>query len=142
MRIVIKSTDIASCGINCTLCRAFRRPRNRCSGCTGDDNGKPVSRITCRIKNCPEHTGKKSRFCFLCDRYPCTILKQLDKRYRTRYGISMLENLSMIQKDGVRVFIQNEKRKWRCPECGNLLSVHSTACLNCGVERRKTSYSG
>jgi len=51
----------------------------------------------------------KSKFCFECEKFPCLRIKQLDKRYRTKYNMSVLENLENIKKLGVREFVQNEK---------------------------------
>jgi predicted RNA-binding Zn-ribbon protein involved in translation (DUF1610 family) len=59
-------------------------------------------------------------------------LKQLDKRYRTRYAMSMIDNLKMINEFGIRHFIRNEKVKWICPKCGEMICVHRSACLSCG----------
>jgi ribosomal protein L37AE/L43A len=61
-------------------------------------------------------------------------LKQLDKRYRTRYGMSMIDNLNMINEFGIRHFIHNEKDKWICPKCGELICVHRPTCLTCGYK--------
>jgi hypothetical protein len=53
------------------------------------------------------------RFCSdRCDEYPCKKLKSLDKRYRTKYGMSMIENLERIKDYGVRKFITSEKKRW------------------------------
>ena len=77
----------------------------------------------------------KSKYCLVsCDRFPCTRLKQLDKRYKTKYGMSMIENLRMINEFGIRHFIRNEKKKWIYPECGEMISVHKPTCLSCGYK--------
>jgi uncharacterized OB-fold protein len=62
-------------------------------------------------------------------------MKQLDKRYRTKYGMSMMENLAYIEKNGIDDFLEKEMTKWRCPGCGALFSVHRDKCLNCGAEK-------
>ena len=67
-----------------------------------------------------------------CDNFPCTRLKQLDKRYKIKYEMSMIDNLKMINKVGIRHFTQNEKLKWICPECGEIICVHKPTCLSCG----------
>ena len=71
------------------------------------------------------------RYCFGCDGFPCARLNHLDKRYRTRYGMSMIGNLEDIRESGIRQFIRNEKERWSCPECGELLCVHHPQCLYC-----------
>ncbi|MEN6379434.1 MAG: hypothetical protein ABFD15_07640 [Methanofastidiosum sp.] len=85
------------------------------------------------MKNCG--TIKKTKFCFRCEKYPCTRLKNLDKRYRTKYGMSMIENLENIKKLGIREFVKNERIRWACPECGGTINVHRWKCFDCGAER-------
>ena len=81
---------IAPCGMNCGLCSGHLRERNRCPGCNGDDSAKPGYCVSCKIKTCSTITSGSISFCFDCDSYPCARLRQLDKRYRTKYGMSML----------------------------------------------------
>ncbi len=47
----------------------------------------------------------------------------------------MLENLENIEKNGIRSFVKNEKTRWKCPKCKELLCVHKDSCLNCGKEK-------
>jgi hypothetical protein len=123
---------IAPCGMNCGLCRGYVRAKNPCPGCGGDDGAKPGYCVTCRIKTCEHIAGDASAFCFECESFPCARLRQLDKRYRTKYGMSMLDNLREIQEAGTEAFIAAEKRKWTCPDCGSLLCVHHPHCGHCG----------
>ncbi len=126
------TTLIAPCGMNCRLCRAYVRDKNSCPGCRGDDRLKPQYCVACRIKNCDHIKKDGAKYCFSCDRFPCTRLKQLDKRYRTKYGMSMMANLKTIEQSGIRQFIRTEKEKWTCPGCGAFISVHKPECLCCG----------
>lgn len=119
--------------MNCGLCSAFFRDRNKCPGCRVEDGRKPKTRVTCRIKTCIERSGD---FCTSCARFPCERLRHLDKRYRTKYGMSMIENLRRIDTDGLRRFLEQEKTKWTCPGCGSTICVHKAACLVCRREWR------
>jgi hypothetical protein len=47
-----------------------------------------------------------------CSEYPCQRLKGLDNRYKTKYGMSMIENLENLKTKGVREFIRQEKKRW------------------------------
>lgn len=60
-------------------------------------------------------------------------MRQLDKRYRTRYGVSLIGNLREIESVGIRTFLVNESVRWHCPLCGAVLSVHRTECTRCGA---------
>jgi hypothetical protein len=125
------STLIAPCGMNCRLCLAYARDKNVCPGCRGDDTFKNISCVRCRIKNCEKMAQAGRKYCSGCDSFPCARLKQLDKRYRTKYGMSMIENLENIRKTGISNFVRNEKGRWTCPECGGILCVHRPQCPFC-----------
>lgn len=122
---------IAPCGMNCCICMAYLRKKNKCPGCRIEAN-KPVTRVTCKIKTCETLTKNKLTFCFECENIPCKNLKHLDKRYRTRYSMSMVENLENIKKSGIEEFLRNEKIRWTCTECGDTICVHKGNCYNCG----------
>ena len=125
---------IAPCGMNCRLCCAYVRDKNVCPGCRGDDSVKPKTRVTCKIKNCEKITKGGCKYCSSCDSFPCAALNHLDKRYRSKYGMSMVENLENIRRFGIRHFLRNEKEKWACPACGEVICVHKPQCLSCGHE--------
>ena len=127
----IPALQIAPCGMNCSLCYAYVREKKSCPGCRGSDDTKSISCLACRINNCEKIAEGKIKYCFECADFPCARLKHLDKRYRTKYSMSVIENLNTIQSLGIRRFIENEKKRWECPECGRLLSVHKPECIHC-----------
>lgn len=131
MILLNESLLIAPCGMNCCICAAYLRKKNKCPGCRIDAN-KPVTRVICKIKTCETLTKNEFTFCFECEDFPCKNLKNLDKRYRTRYSMSMIENLENIKKLGTGEFLENEKTRWACPECGGTICVHKGNCYNCG----------
>jgi len=104
----MKSSLIAPCGMNCGLCYAYLREKNKCPGCFV---GRKVNGgcIKCAVKLCKERKGE---YCFDCDKFPCDRLKRMDKRYKEKYGMSEIENLENIKKNGIKAFIKNEKKKW------------------------------
>ena len=127
----IDSSLIAPCGMNCGICLAFLREKNKCSGCWFDNEQKPKHCIMCVIKNCDLLAKTSSKFCYECEKYPCTRLKQLDKRYRTRYHMSMLENLTNIRDSGLTNFLKSESKRWTCSSCGGTVCVHRGYCMEC-----------
>ena len=124
---------IAPCGMDCGLCMAYVRDKNGCLGCRAGDNGKAKSCLACTIRNCEVLRSGESVYCSSdCERFPCPRLKRLDARYRTKYRMSMLENLRMIRDVGVDAFVVSERGRWACPGCGGLQCVHTPACVYCG----------
>ena len=125
---------IAPCGMNCGICQAYLRERNICNGCRQDILPKAHHCFTCSIKNCDLLSKTPSGFCYDCIKYPCTRLKQLDKRYRLKYGMSMTDNLDVIQREGLEVFTNNEHKRWACSSCGGMICVHTGYCIHCKNE--------
>lgn len=124
---------IAPCGMNCAICLAYLREKNKCPGCRKIKIDKSVSRAKCKVKNCDEIAIKKKKFCYECDNLPCQRMKSLDKRYRTKYDMSMLENLEYIKQNGLDKFVKKERERWKCPKCGGVICVHRKKCYTCEI---------
>lgn len=123
--------QVAPCGMNCGTCIAYLREKNKCPGCRVISDDKAVSVKKCIIPHCPSLEETKSKFCYECAKYPCRRLKQLDKRYRTNYRTSFIENLQLIKEQGIKNFLDFESRRRSCLKCGSVLCVHRTHCLYC-----------
>jgi hypothetical protein len=134
----IRSELIAPCGMNCAICMGYLlREKNKCPGCRGDNLNKPSSCVKCIIINCELLQSKNLKYCSVkCEKYPCARLKNLDKRYRTKYNMSMIENLDNIERHGIRTFVKNENIRWTCPECGGTICVHRGFCSDCGKHKK------
>ncbi|MDM8534829.1 hypothetical protein QUF55_09045, partial [Clostridiaceae bacterium HSG29] len=85
---------------------------------------------------CPEKNGNENLLCSECDKFPCKRIKDLDKRYISKYGERSIKNLLKIKEIGLNEFIQLERENWICDNCGHLLCVHRDVCLNCGSENK------
>ena len=122
---------IAPCGINCRICRAYLREKNKCPGCREPDINKPVTRVICKIKNCDEFKKNNWDYCIKCKRFPCENMIKLDKRYRTRYNMSTIENLEYIRDNGMNKFLRKQEKTYQCPKCGGVICVHNRKCYSC-----------
>lgn len=111
---------IAPCGMNCGICVAYLREKNNCGGCHSE-NCRGGCR-NCAIKNCVKLKKAKSGFCADCEIFPCARIKKLDKRYRTKYGMSMIENLLFIKEKGMKKFLAEQNKKWICSD--GIICVH------------------
>lgn len=123
--------SVAPCGLICDLCLGAQREKNRCYGCRSSAN-KPFHCEKCSIRNCPEKNGNVNSLCGGCARYPCRRIKDLEKRYRTKYDESLMENFRRIDEIGIKAFVKEFEESWMCKECGELLCVHRPVCLHCG----------
>jgi hypothetical protein len=129
-----KYSLIAPCGMNCGVCMAYLRERNKCQGCRNDEIKKSITRTRCKIKNCNTFESGKAKFCFDCKTFPCYNLQNLDRRYRKNYSMSMIENLESIKNIGIRRFFKNEDARWKCSNCGGKICVHKGYCINCKIK--------
>lgn len=125
------SDHIAPCGINCATCLGFLRNKNKCVGCKIETGYKPYHCQVCSIKQCSFLAVTSSKLCYECEKYPCTRLKQLDKRYRTKYNSSLMGNLEEIKRIGFKEYLKKEETKWRCNNCGDTICVHTNVCYKC-----------
>ncbi len=129
----MNTSSIAPCGVICDICLGFQRNKNKCVGCNNIGN-KPYHCTVCSIKTCVEKKGNENLLCYDCQKFPCRRIKDLDKRYITKYGEGLVQNLLCIKEAGIDSFIETEREKWKCINCGELLCVHREVCLNCGNE--------
>lgn len=121
----------APCGMNCAVC--YRHlGKKPCHGCNHACEAKPVSCKNCRIKNCAAEKGV--RHCWMCEKFPCRRIKTLEKSYRTRYGVSLLENSRMVEEQGVAAFQAAQQKQYTCPACGGVISLHDGICSGCKAE--------
>ena len=127
----MKTQPIAACGVNCTVCYAYLRDKNKCPGCQGSNINKPKHCINCSIVNCEFLSETTSKFCYECKKFPCRRIKQLDKRYNTKYNTSLIENLEFIMENGVHEFLTRENIKWKCSKCGRTICMHTGLCQKC-----------
>ncbi len=126
---LFRTTLIAPCGMDCAICMAYLREKNHCDGCY---SAHCQCQRHCTIATCEQ---VKDRYHHSCEKFHCRRLKQLDRRYRTKYGMSMLENLEAIKEHGIRAFVKSERERWTCRECGGVINVHRGKCSSCGKER-------
>ena len=127
---------IAPCGINCGVCRAYLREKNKCCGCIAPGINKLSHCNKCSIKYCDEHNKSEFTYCYECEKFPCLRIKKLDKRYVEKYNLSVIDNLIFISQYGLDKFIKNENNKWKCSHCGKVLCVHENYCLYCKNQYR------
>jgi hypothetical protein len=123
---------LAPCGINCAVCYGHLRKKRICPGCRGQETSQPVYCRRCKIRDCAVSRGID--FCYECESFPCPRIKQIDKRYRLRYHVSLIENGIRIKTVGLEQFLREDKQKWTCPGCGGVVCMHSRVCSACGRE--------
>jgi hypothetical protein len=138
----LNSELIAPCGMNCALCCSYLAYKNDlkskginhtyCKGC------RQQNKIcSCIKKKCKLINKDEIDYCYECNEYPCKAVSQLDKRYTTFYRMSEIENLNFIKEFGIKKFLKQQEKKWKCEECGELISCHNGICYSCGIDKLK-----
>src|SRR5512139_1118936 len=130
MDAAIPDRMLAPCGITCYACYVHLRAKKSCDGCHGPDGSKPEHCRACKIKDCA--AGHGVAFCHECETFPCAIIRRLDRSYRQRYRVSLVENGLRLKAVGVDVWLAEERARWTCPRCGGVISQHDRACSECG----------
>ncbi|MFC2035388.1 DUF3795 domain-containing protein [Chloroflexota bacterium] len=139
---------IAPCGMNCGICSAYLAYeydiKNKgvripyCIGCRPRDKKCAFLKKKCNLL-----LQGKVQYCYECDDFPCLILQHLDKSYRNKFRMSMVENLTFIKEKGITQFLAQEVAKWKCLKCEAEICCHNGICFNCGLdelENKKKKY--
>ena len=138
----MKEELVAPCGMNCNVCGAYlgakhdvRRLGVRmryCEGCR-------ARKTPCAFlkKKCDLLLKNKVEYCHECQDFPCDPLSAIDKRYKANFRMSEIENLNRIRDEGIKAFLESEEAKWKCPECGGVISCHNGICFDCGLGKLK-----
>ena len=123
---------VAPCGINCAVCLGYLREKNHCPGCRALGGHDSDYIVKCIIRNCETFKDGNAIYCYECERFPCRRMKQLDKRYSTRYQTSLFHNLNTIRDSGIGEFLNRERERWTCAVCGGTVCIHRGYCFSCG----------
>ena len=111
MGMAIDPVLIAPCWMNCALCSAYLALKHKlkakgirmiqCIGC------RPRNKKCAFLKgHCSKMSNGEVTFCFECTSFPCTRLRTIDKRYKSRHRMSMIENLNFIKENGMEIFLE------------------------------------
>jgi len=127
----IKKELIAVCGVNCQACSAFLNKKKPCPGCRAPEaeHGRKSCR-NCSKKSCA--FGKGFKWCFECDKFPCSRIKSMNRRYVENYGIDLVQNGFDAKKD-MNSFLTKQRERFICSDCGGVIDQHRQKCSNCGA---------
>lgn len=134
---------IAPCGMNCALCSSYLAKKNNVK----EKGIKIPYCIGCRLRNkkcaflkkrCVLLLDNEVKYCYECSEFPCDRLKTIDKRYRERYRMSMIDNLNFIKEKGIDKFLLSEKKRWQCKKCSDFICCHNGLCFKCDIKELGT----
>jgi len=128
--------DLAPCGVWCGACPSYQKT---CRGCASNDHDQGRrSKWGCKIRVCC-YEKEKLNYCMECPQFPCMIhnkkltqTHQEDPRFRYRHEIP--QNFRMLEKLGAEKYIEYQRKKFSCPDCGGLVYWYHYTCSECGKE--------
>lgn len=149
--VEIKKELLAPCGLYCGVCsiyiahrdnnlkfkekllpvyRAFAKSVNdiACTGCLSDGIVFPVCRV-CSIKKCCN--DKVIEGCHQCDEFPCKFINNFPIPVGKKV---ILRTIPFWRENGTEDFVEQEEKRYRCPNCGNQLFRGSKHCNKCKVD--------
>lgn len=111
--------------------------RIRCNGCKSDTLF--INCRTCAIRSCA--IDRKFEHCNECKEYPCAHHLGMRKLGGVLPHVKNNQgNLETIQKVGVGEWLEQQKKRWACPECNTSFAWYSPACSTCGKKLKGLSY--
>jgi rubrerythrin len=110
-----------------------------CDGCLS--GGKLAAHCqNCNIRLCALNKQNNSR-CSDCEELPCYRITNLINMGRYLHRKEYLPNLEKIREMGVQKWAKYEEERWRCPQCGLLMSWYDAECVGCGAKRSERVFS-
>ena len=142
----MKSRFDTFCGLYCGACMIMKANLNntvndlastwemkaaglKCHGCKTDTNYKHCA--DCEIKVCNQNQNLES--CHECNEFPCVKITDFNNDEKSHHSI-ILRNLKEIKKKGLTQWMEKQKIRWSCPECGQPFSWYEKNCEICNHE--------
>jgi hypothetical protein len=126
----VKKEMMAVCGINCLACSAYLNDTRKCPGCRAEaDKHFRKSCINCLMKQCAYDKGL--HWCFECVQFPCLKIKNINKRYTSKYEIDLIQK-GLDMKEDMNEFLAKQKELFTCSNCGGVIDLHNNMCSECG----------
>ena len=147
----VKRELLAPCGLYCGVCRIYQAHQNNdlefkkknlptlhdygaksiddiaCNGCLSDGVVFHFCR-TCSIKDCIK--SKEIEGCYVCDDFPCKIITHWPDPLEKKV---MLRAVATWRKLGTGKWVQEEEKRYLCPNCGQQLFHGVKKCKNCDL---------
>jgi len=99
----------------------------KCKGCKSQQHS--IYCESCEIRECAEKRGIE--YCYECSQYPCDFLKNFRNDDASHHSV-IFKNLETIQMMGKNKWLENQKKRWQCDECGEEYTWYDKECQNCG----------
>jgi hypothetical protein len=136
----MNETLIAPCGMNCAICSGYLAFKHAvksqgirmtyCTGCRARNKKCAFLKKRCNLL-----MNGTVTYCYECSDFPCKHLETIDKRYRSTFRMSLIENLKTIKNSSITRLLEEQESKWKCSKCGGVICCHNGICFDCGLEK-------
>ena len=146
----IKKELLAPCGLYCGVCSIYIAHRDNnikfkerllpvykmfvknindiaCTGCLSDGVVFPVCQ-KCAIKSCCKE--KEIEGCHQCNEFPCKYIENFPIPVGKKV---ILRTIPTWRELGTEKFVEEEEKRYHCPECGNPLFRGAKRCNICKI---------
>jgi hypothetical protein len=149
--VAINKDLLACCGLYCGVCAIYIAHKDNdvkfktslqkvykpfikgitdlaCTGCLSGGEVFPVCR-KCAIKKCC--SDKVIEGCYQCDDFPCKYINNFPLVVGKKV---ILRVIPMWRELGTEAFVEQEEKRYTCPECGNKLFRGAKRCNKCNAD--------
>ena len=145
--VEIKKELLAPCGLYCGVCAVYIAHRDnnikfknaiikvypttntiediQCTGCLSDGIIFEFCR-SCSIKRCVKKKGIEG--CHQCEEFPCKWINNFPMPVGKKV---ILRAIPQWREWGTEKWVEEEERRYHCPECGNPLFRGAKRCNKC-----------
>jgi len=93
----------------------------------------------CRIRECARK--KAVRACPECSDFPCEFVRALRERLPASRNIlphteAIFGNIDIAADRGLEAWIEQQRKQWECPGCGEPFTWYQERCRGCGKDLR------
>ena len=148
--VEVNKALLSPCGLYCGVCAIYiaHRDNNQkfkqillpiykafaknvedisCTGCLSDGIVFPMCKM-CPIKKCTKEKGIEG--CHQCDEFPCKNINNFPVPIAKKI---MLRSIPTWRELGTEKWVEEEEKRYICPECGNKLFRGAKKCNICKV---------
>jgi hypothetical protein len=110
----------------------------QCHGCKTDTVF--INCKHCKIRDCA--IGRNMDHCFNCADFPCHLFNNTlfnkDMQQMLPHLKLVKENQNYIKEKGIERWLEEQAKRWKCPECQTTASWYTMSCTNCSADLSKT----
>jgi hypothetical protein len=108
--------------------KSIRADDLACEGCLSDGAVAIVCR-DCALRACALEKGVGH--CSCCPEYPCQGITDFSQDGLPHHA-EIPKNVSRQKESGLEAWADEQDRRWRCPQCGRIISWYDSQCSACG----------